>query len=83
LFETLAGRYGKYSETQKEIFFETFFWRIDKTNQVSMKTATHLIVVEYLDLTAHEWSKKKSPSREKKAGATQKTRALSFDEPTA
>jgi hypothetical protein len=48
-----------------------------------MKTATHLIVVEYLDLTAHEWSKKKSPSREKKAGASQKTRALSFDEPTA
>jgi hypothetical protein len=58
VFETLAGKYGKYGEKQKEIFFETFFWRIDKTNQVSMKTATPLIVVEYLDLTAHAVAQK-------------------------
>jgi hypothetical protein len=53
VFEMLKTKYGNYVKKEKEIFFETFFWAIDKTNQVSLKTGANQISVEYIDLTAH------------------------------
>ena len=53
VFDTLKGKYGNYGRKEKQIFFETLFWAIDKTNQVSMKTSANQISVEYIDLTVH------------------------------
>ena len=54
VFDMLKSKYGNYIKKDKQIFFETFFWPIDKTNQVSMKTSASQILVEYLDLSVHE-----------------------------
>lgn len=58
VFETLKSKYGNHVKKEKQIFFETLFWAIDKTNQVSMKTSANQILVEYIDLTAHEIGQK-------------------------
>ena len=54
VFDMLKSKYGNYIKKDKQIFFETFFWPIDKTNQVSMKTSASQISVEYLDRSVHE-----------------------------
>lgn len=58
VFDMLKSKYGNYVKTGKQIFFETLFWSIDKTNQVSMKTSANQILVEYIDLTAQELGQK-------------------------
>ncbi len=51
VFEMLQNKYGSSVKKKKQIFFETLFWTIDKTNRVSMRTGSNQILVEYLDLT--------------------------------
>src|SRR6266576_4509437 len=60
VFDTLKSKYGNSAKKEKQIFFETFFWPVDKANQVSMKTSANQISVEYIDFAIQERGQKES-----------------------
>ena len=64
LFQLLTGKYGNYAKRERQIFFETSTWAIDKTNRVSMRTSGNSILVEYLDMIADEQGQKESKKRQ-------------------
>lgn len=79
VFETLTSKYGNHSSKEKDMFFETFFWRIDETNQVSMKTRANVLSVEYLDFTAHAVAQKEfNTKREQRQRDSKKKDAGKF-----
>jgi hypothetical protein len=64
VFQLLTSKYGNYAKREKQIFFETSTWAIDKKNGVSMRTGGNSITVEYVDTIAHEQGQKESKNRQ-------------------
>jgi len=64
LFQLLTGKYGNYARKERQIFYETSTWTIDKTNRVSMRTGGNAIVAEYVDMIAYEQGQKESKKRQ-------------------
>ncbi|MGE5212578.1 MAG: hypothetical protein ACM3NN_02665 [Nitrospirota bacterium] len=64
LFQLLTGKYGNYAKRERQIFFETSTWAIDKTNRVSMRTGGNSILVEYLDTIAYEQAQKEAKKKQ-------------------
>ena len=64
LFQLLTGKYGNYAKKERQIFYETSTWTIDKTNRVSMRTGGNATVAEYLDRIAYEQGQKESKKRQ-------------------
>ena len=66
LFPLLTGNYGNYAKKDRQIFYETSTWAIDKTNLVSMRTGGNAILAEYVDRVAYEQGQKESKKRQEK-----------------
>lgn len=64
LFQLLTGKYGTYAKKERQIFYETSTWAIDKTNRVSMRTSGNAILAEYVDMTAYEQGQKESKKKQ-------------------
>ncbi len=64
LVELLSGKYGNQPKKERQIFFRTSTWTIDKTNVVSMRTGGNSILVEYVDLIAYQQGQKESKKRQ-------------------
>ncbi len=64
LFQLLTGKYGNYAKKERQIFYETSTWTIDKTNRVSMHTGGNAILADYVDMTADEQGQKESKKKQ-------------------
>lgn len=65
----MSGPFKDRSFQTKRFQLLTAAWAIDKTNRVSMRTGENAILVEYVDMIAHEQEQKESKKRQ----ARQKT----------
>jgi hypothetical protein len=75
----MSGPFKDRSFQTKRFQLLTAAWTIHKTNRVSMRTGKNAILVEYVDMIAHEQEQKESKKRLEKTGGNQKitTRASS------
>jgi hypothetical protein len=81
VFDTLKSKYGNYAKKGKQIFFETLFWPVDKANQISMKTSSNQILVEYIDLPCTSEDSRKSQSKKTRIDMMQNPKtAASFED---
>jgi hypothetical protein len=71
----MSGPFKDRSFQTKRFQLLTAAWAIDKTNRVSMRTEGNAILVEYVDMIAHEQEQKESKKRqEKKLAAIKRSR---------
>ena len=62
----MSGPFKDRSFQTKRFQLLTAAWAIDKTNRVSMRTGENAILVDYVDMIAHEQEQKESKKRQEK-----------------